>query len=106
MPEAQPGGRQRGPDLLAIVLLGLLVLGGAGAAYGAVYAGYMTATALAAVVIVGGAFVFVHSTGSKPAPPKNTFVHGAARTATEEEAQAAARGQLKVSDLHDRNFSD
>jgi hypothetical protein len=104
MPEAQPGGRKRGPDLLAVVLLGLLVLGGAGAAYGAVRAGYMTATALAGVVIVGGAFVFVHSTGSKPAPPKNPQVHGAARAASEEEARRAARGEAGGPRLDDREF--
>jgi len=38
--------------------------------------------------------------------PKNTFAHGAARPASETEAQAAARGAVKAREIHEQKFPD
>ena len=104
MPKATREGRQRGPDLLAVVLLSLLAVAALGAVYAVVAAGYMTGGALLGLVGVGGAFVVVRSMDGRPAPPKNTHVHGAARPASEQEARRAARGEAKGARLDDREF--
>ncbi len=104
MRNATGDGERRGPDLLAVVLLGLLAAATLGAVYEVVHGGYMTTGALAGLIIVGGAFVAVHAMGSRQAPPKNTHVHGAARAASEQEARRAARGEAHGPRLDDREF--
>jgi peptidoglycan/LPS O-acetylase OafA/YrhL len=104
MSEANPGKDRRGPDLLAVVLLGLLGLAAIGAAFAIVAKGYMTAGGLAALLVVGGAFVAVHAMGGRAAPPKNSQVHGAARPASEHEARRAGGGQSRGARLDDREF--
>ena len=105
MPKATRNGGRRGPDLLAVMLLGLLAVAALSAVYGVVAAGYMTTGALLGLIAVGGAFVLVHNMGGRrPAPPKNTLVHGAARPASEQEAQRAARGEAQGPRLDDRDF--
>jgi hypothetical protein len=104
MPDNLRNDERRGPDLLAVVLLGLLAVGAAGAVYAVVSAGYMTAGALAGVIAVGGAFAAVHAMTGRPAVPKNTHVHGAARPASEQEARRAAGGEAQGPRLDDREF--
>jgi hypothetical protein len=104
MPEAKPGNDRRGPDLLALVLLGALGLAAIGAAFAIVRLGYMTAGGLAALLTVGGAFVVVHGMTSRTAPTKETHVHGAARPASEQEARRASGGLPPGSRLDDREF--
>jgi len=106
MPKASGDGGQRGPDLLAVVLLGLLAVAAIAALYGVVTAGYVTAGALLGLIGVGGAFVLLHSRTGKTAPPKNTFTHGAARPASDAEAQAAARGAVKAREIHEQKFDE
>jgi hypothetical protein len=104
MPETTPKAGQHGPDLLAVVLLGLLAVAALGAIYAVVAGGYMTAGAAVGVIAVGGAFAVVHGMGGQAASPKNTHVHGEARPASEEEARRAARGEPEAARLDDREF--
>ena len=45
-------------------------------------------------------------TPRKAREPENTLVHGAARPATETEAQAAARGAVKAREIHEQTFDE
>lgn len=52
------------------------------------------------------AFLAAGATANTNTAPKNMHVHGAARPASEAEAQAVARGDRTGLALHDRTFSD
>jgi hypothetical protein len=104
MQNATQDGGPRGTDRLGIALLGALALFALSAAWLVVSHGYLTAGALVGLAVVGGAVVVLHGMGSRVAPPKNTEVHGAARPASEQEAQRAGRGQAQGARLDDRTF--
>lgn len=94
-------------DTLGVVLF--ILLGGlaAGAAYAALhFRWFQSPWELAGWVVVGVAFVLAGRGIERHFTPRNTNVHGAARPASESEAQASARGEAKVPSLHDRTFPD
>ena len=104
MSEGGGNGERHGPDLLGVVLLGLLALGAVGGAAWLVEIREFTASGLVLALVIGGALVFAHHGLPKAAPPKNTQVHGAARAASEQEARRAARGEAQGARLDDREF--
>ena len=55
--------------------------------------------------VIFGIMLFFHQNFPKEGP-QNTHVHGAAKPASETEAQAAARGTAKANDVHDEKFPD
>ncbi len=104
MPKATRDGAQGGIDRLGFAMLGALALLVLGAAWLVVSHGYLSAGALIGLAVVGVAFVILHGMGGRAAPPQNTEVHGAARPASEQEAQRAGRGQAQGARLDDRTF--
>jgi hypothetical protein len=58
-----------------------------------------------ATALLGGLSKFVEAARVSAAPGAN-LVHGAARPAAEAEAHAAARGDAKTPDLHNRTFKE
>lgn len=104
MTDSDKSAPRRGFDVLGVVLLGVLALGGIGAGVALVQQGEFTASGLVLALLIGGAFVAAHHGLPKPAPPKNTHVHGAGRPANEQEAQRAARGEAHGPRLDDREF--
>lgn len=104
MTDAGPEGKRRGPDWLGIILVGTLAALALGAASLVIAQGYMTAGALVGLTVVGGCFVVLHGIGNRPPPPKNADVHGAARPASQQEAQRAARGEAQGPRLDDREY--
>ena len=83
--------------------LAALALGGA---YAALHFGWFRSPwELAGWLVVGLAFVAAGLGVHANLTPKNTNVHGDARPASEPEAQAAARSDMKAP-FHDRTFSD
>lgn len=94
-------------DPLGIVLFALLAGLAAGAAYAALrFRWFQSPWELAGWLAVGLAFVLAGFGIERHFTPKNTNVHGAARPASESEAQASARGDAKLPSLHDRTFPD
>ena len=95
----------------ALGLLLWLALGGlaVAAGYAALHFGWFSSPwELAAWLVVCIAF-FVSAASLPshvPSAPKNTLVHGAARPASETEAQAAARGAVKAREIHEQEFDD
>ncbi|MDH6258433.1 hypothetical protein [Bradyrhizobium sp. BR13661] len=88
--------------LLLALLVALGLLGGKALME---YA-HLTLWGLAIGFFICVAFVVVGLPAQLGQTPKNTLVHGAARPATESEAQAAARGGIKTRDIHDQQFPD
>jgi hypothetical protein len=94
-------------DALGAVLLAVLVALAVGAVYAALHFGWFRSPwELAGWLFVGGCFIaFGLSTQGASPPPRNPQVHGTAKPASEQEAQAAARGDTKPI-FHDQTFSD
>jgi len=88
--------------LLLAVLVALALAGGAAL----MEFGRFTLTQLALFLLAGIAFVVAGLPSAGERAPKNDKVHGAARPASEQEAQAAARGQTKTARLHDQQFPE
>jgi len=89
--------------LLLLALAALAVAAGCAALY---FGWFDSPWHLAVWLVVCTAFLVVGLPSYVASAPKNTRVHGAARPATETEAQAAARGAVKARDLHDQQFPD
>ncbi len=94
-------------DKLGTALVAVLSVLAAGAAYAALRFGWFHSPwemalwlGIGLAFLLGGVGTQIHRT------PKNTNVHGAARPASESEAQASARGDAKSPALHDRTFPD
>jgi len=88
---------------LAAVLLALVCAAG----YAALQFGWFRSPwELAGWLVVGIAFLAAGLGVQANLMPRNTNVHGAARPASETEAQASARGDAKSPSLHDRTFPD
>jgi hypothetical protein len=93
-------------DAIGLGLASVLAALALGAAYAALYFGWFRSPwELAGWLMVGLAFVAAGLGVHANLTPKNTNVHGAARPASETEAQAAARSDTKAP-FHDRTFSD
>lgn len=97
---------RRGTDALGLLLLAGLAALAASAGMALIEFGLFKPWELALFLLVGIAFVAVGLPSPGAAAPKNSKVHGAARPAAEQEAQAAARGETKTARMHDQQFSD
>jgi hypothetical protein len=106
MADAEKSGARRGLDATGLLLLAALAVGAVAVGAALIYAGYFTPWGLVIFLAVCGAFLAVGLPSHVTTAPKNTLVHGAARPATETEAQAAARGAVKARDLHEQQFPD
>jgi hypothetical protein len=94
-------------DTVGLTLAAVLAAVALGAGFAALHFGWFRSPwELAAWLMVGFAFV-IAGLGLQGHPtPRNTNVHGAARPASESEAEAAARTGTKPAPLHDRTFPD
>lgn len=106
MTDAGKPSKRRGLDVTGLVLFAALVTFAVGVGAALIYFGYFGAREFALWLLVCGAFLAVGMPAHITTAPKNTLVHGAARTATETEAQAAARGAIKAPGLHEQHFPD
>jgi hypothetical protein len=93
-------------DLIGWLLLALLAALALMAGAAAMEYAHLTPWGLALGLFIGVAAIMVGLPAQVGQTPKNTLVHGAARPATEPEAQAAARGGVKTRDIHDQHFAD
>lgn len=100
-------GAVRKIDRLGWALVAGLAAVVIGALYTALHLGWFRSSwELAGWLIVGLAFVAAGLGVQANLTPRNTNVHGAARPASETEAQAHARGGTKSTPLHDQHFPD
>jgi hypothetical protein len=96
-----------GLDAVGIFLVFLLVVAACSAAYAALELGWFRSPwEMAGWLVAGLAFIGAGVGIQSQRAPKNTNVYGAAQPATEAEAQAAARGHLKSTPLHNQSFTD
>jgi hypothetical protein len=94
-------------DRLGLTLVAVLAALACGAGYAALHLGWFSSPwELAGWLVVGFAFLAAGLGVQATLTPKNTNVHGAARAASESEAEAAARSGTKPAPLHDRTFPD
>lgn len=94
-------------DALGIFFLGGLLGLLTAAVYATLHFGWFKSwQELAGCLVVGAAFVAIGLGAQGLQAPKNSKVHGAARPASEQEAQAAARGETKAARLHDQQFPE
>jgi hypothetical protein len=95
-------------DLDATGLLLLALLAALALVAGAAFMDYahVSPWGLAGALFVIVAFAVVGLPHHGPMAPKNTLVHGAAKPASESEAQAAARGDIKAAPMHGQTFPD
>jgi hypothetical protein len=93
-------------DIIGWLLLALLVTLALIGGRALMEYAHLTVWGLALGLFICVAFVVVGLPALVGQTPKNTLVHGAARPATESEAQAAARGGIKTRDIHDQHFPD
>ncbi len=96
----------RGTDALGLLLLAALAALAASVGAALIQFGFFKPWELALFLLVGLAFVAVGLPSPGTAAPRNSKVHGAARPAAEQEAQAAARGQTKTARMHDQQFPE
>ncbi len=96
----------RGTDALGLLLLAGLAALAVGVGAALIAFGLFKPWELALFLLVGIAFVAVGLPSPGTSAPKNSKVHGAARPAAEQEAQAAARGETKTARMHDQQFPD
>jgi hypothetical protein len=102
----QPGAIKK-IDTLGLTLAAVLVVLALGAGFAALHFGWFSSPReLAGWLMVGFAFVAAGLGVQANLTPRNTNVHGAARPASESEAEAAARTGTKPAALHDRTFPD
>jgi hypothetical protein len=88
---------------LAAVLVALALAG----AYAALHFGWFgNLWELAGWLVVSVAFLAAGLGAQSKLTPRNNSVHGAARPASESEAQASARGDSGSASLHDQTFPD
>ena len=106
MTGANKSGAPRRLDATGLLLLAAVGVAAVGGGAGLIYEGYFTPWGLVVFLVVGVAFVAVGVSHHAPTAPKNTFAHGAARPASESEAQAAARGAVKAREIHEQKFPD
>jgi hypothetical protein len=105
-PKRQRKRRLDAFGLLLVLALGAVAVAGA---YAALHFGWFSSPwhFAAWVVVIVAALVLAASLPAYVAPaPKNTLVHGAARPASETEAQAAARGVVKAREIDKQKFTD
>ena len=93
-------------DLIGWLLLALLAALAFMAGTAIIRYAHLTPWSLVLGLFICLAFVAVGLPAQVSQTPKNTLVHGAARPATESEAKAAARGNVKTRDIHDQQFPD
>jgi hypothetical protein len=94
-------------DKLGLILVAVLAALACGAGYAALHFGWFRSPwELAGWLVVGFAFLAAGLGVQANLTPRNTNVHGAARPASESEADAAARSDTKPGPLHDRTFPD
>jgi len=102
----QPGAIKK-IDMLGVTLAAVLAALALGAGFAALHFGWFGSPwELAGWLVVGFAFVAAGLGVQANLTPKNTNVHGAARPASESEAETAARSGTKPAPLHDRTFPD
>lgn len=107
MTDVRKSGGRRGLDATGLVLLAALALLAIAAGFAALHFGWFSSSwEFAAWLVVCAAFLVVGLPSHVTTAPKNTLVHGAARPATETEAQAAARGAVKAREIHEQQFPD
>ncbi len=97
---------RRGTDALGLLLLAGLAVLAASVGAALIEFGFFKPWELATFLLVGIAFVAVGLPSHGTSAPKNSKVHGAARPAAEQEAQAAARGETKTARMHDQQFPE
>ena len=94
-------------DRLGLTLAAALAALALGGGYAALHFGWFRSPwELAGWLVVGFAFLAAGLGLQSNRAPRNTNVHGAARPASESEADAAARSDTKPAALHDRTFFD
>lgn len=94
-------------DTLGACIILVLAALATGGLYAALHLGWFRSSwEMAAWLVVGLAFLAVGFGVQTTLPPRNTNVYGAAKPASESEAQAAARGSKKAAPLHDQTFPD
>jgi hypothetical protein len=102
----QPGAIKK-IDTLGLTLAAVLMVLALGAGFAALHFGWFSSPwELAGWLVVGFAFVAAGLGVQANLTPKNSNVHGAARPASESEAEAAARSGTTPAPLHDRTFPD
>lgn len=99
-------GAVRGIDKIGVGLVSVLAGLAFAGAYAALHFGWFRSPwEMAVWLVVGFAFVAAGVGVRANLPTRNSDVYGAAKPASETEAQAAARGEVKSS-LHDQTFPD
>jgi len=94
-------------DKLGVVLVALLAGLGLAGTYAALHFGWFNSPwEMAGWFVVGLAFLAAGVGVQGKLTPRNTNVHGAARPASESEAQASARGDTTSASLHDQTFPE
>jgi hypothetical protein len=107
MPVLKQPGAIKKIDTLGLTLAAVLVVLALGAGYAGLHFGWFRSPwELAGWFVVGFAFVAAGLGVQANLTPRNTNVHGAARPASESEAETAARSGAKPAPLHDRTFPD
>ncbi len=92
-------------DMLGVVFLVVLAALAGGSGYAALEFGWFRSPwEMAGWLVAATAFVAAGIGIHNHRPAKNADVYGAAKTASEAEAQAAARGEMKTASLHDQTF--
>lgn len=92
-------------DPLGVVFLVVLVAVAGAVGYAALAFGWFRSPwEMAGWLVAATAFVAAGIGIHNHRPAKNAEVYGAAKTASEAEAQAAARGEMKTASLHDQTF--
>jgi hypothetical protein len=99
-------GAKRGIDKVSLGLVSVLIGLAFAGAYAALHFGWFRSPwEMAIWLAVGLAFIWAGVGVRANLPARTTDVYGAAKPASETEAQAAARGEVKSS-LHDQTFPD
>lgn len=94
-------------DTLGACIILVLAALAIGSVYAALHLGWFRSSwEMAAWLVVGFAFLAAGIGVQTTSPPRNTNVYGAAKPASESEAQAAARGGKTSTPLHDQTFPD
>ena len=106
MTDVDKTGKRRGLDVTGLLLFGVLGVAAVAVGAGLIYGGYFTPWGFVIWLVVCGAFIAATAPSHVTSAPKNTLVHGAARPASETEAQAAARGTVKAHEIHEQNFPE
>src|ERR1700722_9876535 len=93
-------------DVLGVALLVGLAVAFIGGGVALVETGVIKEWELVTIISFGAVLIAAAHPRAPSTTPHNTMVHGSARPAAEPEAHAAARGDNKLSPIHDASFPD